>query len=38
MDKMFADSLKKYAVNQRDYESMYVETKRLAHLVEQKQE
>ena len=32
MDKYLANSLQKFAVNNRDYENMYVMTKKLAHL------
>jgi hypothetical protein len=31
-DRLFSQHLEKFAVNKRDYESLYVKTKTLAHL------
>ena len=36
MDRMFADSLKKFAMDASDYEKMYVQTKVIAHQLDQK--
>jgi hypothetical protein len=34
MDRAFADQLRKLATNHRDFENLYVQTKKLAYLAE----